>query len=59
MTHAIAAALITAASLGLWFSQTRGIAIVAFAVMVAARPWLAIPVVFASAAAFYFFRIRK
>jgi len=59
LTHAIAAALITAASLGLWFSTTRGIAIVAVAIMAAAKPWLALPMVIGSAAAFYSFRIRR
>lgn len=59
MTHATVAALITAACLGLWFPTTRGIAIVAVAIMAAAQPWLALPILIGSAAAFFIFRIRK
>lgn len=59
MAQSVSAALTTAVVLGLWFSTTRGIAIVAVAIMAAAKPWLAVPIVIGSAAAFYFFRIRK
>lgn len=59
MAQAVPAALITVVVLGLWFSTTRGIAIVAVAIMAAAKPWLAVPIVIGSVTAFYFFRIRK
>lgn len=59
MTLAMASALMTAIALGLWFSTTRGLAIVATAIMVASQPWLVVPVVVGSAIAFYVFRIRK
>jgi hypothetical protein len=59
LTQAIASALITAAVLGLWFSLTRGIAIVAVAIMAASQPWLVVPIAIGSAAAFYVFRIHK
>jgi hypothetical protein len=57
--HAIGSALRTAAFLGLWFPTTRGIAIVAVAIMAAAQPWLVVPIAIGSAAAFYVFRLRK
>jgi hypothetical protein len=55
----ITAALIAAGVLGLWFSSTRGISIGSMAVLVFIFPWLVVLILVGSAAAFYFFRIRK
>lgn len=59
MTVAITAALVSAGVLGFWFSSTRGIAIVATAILAFVFPWLAGLILLGSAAAFYFFRINK
>ena len=59
LTAGAIAALITAGFLGLWFSTTRGIAIAAIAALTFFFPWLVVPVLIASVAAFYLFRIRK
>lgn len=58
MTLAITAALVSAGVLGFWFSSTRGIAIVATAVLAFVFPWLAVLVLLGSAAAFYLFHIK-
>ena len=59
MTASITAALIVAAVTGLWFASTRGIAIIAIAVLAFFYKWLAVLILIGSAAAFYFFRLRK
>ena len=59
MAEGITAALVAAGVLGLWFSATRGISIAAVAVLTLLYPWLVVPILIASAAAFYRFRIRK
>ena len=59
MSTGITAALVAAAVLGLWFSTTRGISIAAVAALTLLYPWLVVPILIASAAAFYRFRIRK
>ena len=59
MAEGITAALIAAGALGLWFSATRGISIAAVAVLTFIFPWLVVPILIVSAAAFYRFRIRK
>ena len=59
MNPSIASALISATVLGLWFPTTRGLAIVAVALMAASQPWLVVPIALGSAAAFYLFRVRK
>jgi hypothetical protein len=43
----------------LWFSTTRGIAIIAIAVLAFFYKWLAVLILAGSAAAFYLFRLRK
>ena len=53
LTAGAIAALITAGFLGLWFSTTRGIAIAAIAVLTVFFPWLVVPVLIASVAAFF------
>jgi hypothetical protein len=55
----IAAGLVAAIFIGLWFSTTRGISVLAVAILTAAHPWLAVPIVIGSAAAFYRFHFRK
>ena len=59
MAEGITAALIAAGLRGLWFSATRGISIAAVAVLTFIFPWLVLPILIVSAAAFYRFRIRK
>ena len=59
MSPGITAALVAAAVLGLWFSTTRGISIAAVAALTLLYPWLVLPILIFSAAAFYRFRIRK
>lgn len=55
----IAAALVTAGVLGLWFSSTRTFSITAVAVLAFLFPWLVVPILIGSVAAFYVFRIRR
>ena len=59
MSAGLIAALITAGFLGLWFSTTRVVGIAAIAALTFFFPWLVVPLLIASAAAFYLFRIRK
>ena len=59
MAEGITAALIAAGVLGMWFSATRAISIAAVAVLTFIFPWLVVPILIVSAAAFYRFRIRK
>lgn len=59
MAAGLVAALITAGFLGLWFSTTRAVAIAAIAALTFFFPWLVVPVLIASVAGFYLFRIRK
>ena len=59
MVASITGALVVAAVMGLWFSTTRGISIAAVAVLTFVHPWLAIPILLGSAAAFYVFKINK
>lgn len=59
LTPGVVAALITAGFLGLWFSTTRVVGISAIAALTFLFPWLVVPVLIASVAAFYLFRIRK
>lgn len=59
MAASFTAALIAAAVLGLWFPNTRGIAIAAIAMLTLAYPWLVVLILLGAGAAFYFFRIRK
>ena len=59
MVASITGALVVAAVMGLWFSSTRGLAIVSISVLAAFYKWLAVLILIGSAAAFYFFRIRN
>ena len=59
MVASITGALVVAAVMGLWFSSTRGIAIISIAVLAFFYKWLAALILIGSAAAFYFFRIRN
>ena len=59
MTVAIASGLVTAIAIGLWFSSSRPLAIVACALIVAAQPWLVLPICIGSATLFYIFHLRK
>ena len=59
MVASITGALVVAAVMGLWFSSTRGIAIISIAVLAFFYKWLAVLILIGSAAAFYFFRIRN
>jgi len=59
LVASITGALVVAAVMGLWFSSTRGIAIIAIAVLAFFYKWLAVLILIGSAAAFYFFRLRK
>ena len=59
MVASITGALVVAAVMGLWFSYTRGIAIISIAVLAFFYKWLAVLILIGSAAAFYFFRIRN
>ena len=55
----VAAALIAASVLGMWFTTTRWISVGASATLCFLFPWLAPFVVIAAAWAFLFFRVRK
>ena len=59
MAAGLVTALITAGLLGLWFSTTRVVAIGAIAALTFLFPWLVVPVLIASVAAFWLFRFRK
>jgi hypothetical protein len=59
LAASITGALVVAGVLGLWFSTTRGIAIIAIAVLAFFYKWLAVLILAGSAAAFYLFRLRK
>ena len=59
MTANITAALIVAAATAIWFPATRGIAVIAIAVLAFFYKWLAALILIVAAAAFYFFRIRN
>lgn len=59
MAAGLVAALITAGFLGLWFASTRVVAIGAIAALTFLFPWLVVPVLIASVAAFYVFRCRR
>ncbi len=59
MAISIVCALIVVVAMGLWFSTTRAIAIIALAALAFIAPWLAVVILIGSAAAFYLFRIRK
>ena len=53
------AAMVTAATLGMCFSQTRWVGIAATALLAFDRPWIAIAVVIATGVLLYAFKIRK
>ena len=59
MAAGLVAALIAVGFLGLWFSSTRVVAIGAIAALTFLFPWLVVPVLIASVAAFWLFRFRK
>ena len=59
MVASITGALVVAGVLGLWFSTTRGIAIVSIVVLAFFYKWLPVLILAGSAAAFYLFRLRK
>lgn len=59
MVASTTAALICAAALGLWFANTRAISIAAAALLTWAHPWLILPILIGSVAAFYILRISK
>lgn len=51
--------MVTAATLGMCFSQTRWVGIAATALLAFDRPWIAIAVVIATGVLLYAFKIRK
>nr|WP_315491059.1 hypothetical protein [uncultured Rhodoferax sp.] len=59
MAASFTAALIAAAVLGVWFTNTRSLAIGAVAILTFVHPWLIVFILLGAGAAFYFFRIRK
>ncbi len=59
MAISIVCALIVVVAMGLWFSTTRAIAIIALAALAFIAPWLAVVILIGSTAAFYLSHIRK
>ena len=51
--------MVTAAMLGMCFSQTRWVGIAATALLAFDRPWIAIAVVIATGFLFYIIKLRK
>jgi len=58
LSLAVTAALVSAGVLGLWFSSTRGIAIMAIAALSFMFPVLAVLILVGSALSFFVFRSR-
>jgi hypothetical protein len=59
LTAASLAGLVTACAISFWFPSTRGIGILATALLSIAYPWLSALILLASAASFFLFHVRK